>query len=138
MSLFSLLIRRKQPEAPFDPYPEKIDYMPARPYLVLYADVPFFSDPECRIEVRDARLVVLQCEDRRQKQRPIECMPTLKKYRQGQWVLWEINHKRQWERAWFVDPGTGQKTLAWALAVEFLGKVVNETVAASTAESEAR
>ncbi len=131
MSLLSMLLQRKRPEAPFDPKPEEIDYVPVRPYRVIYADLPFYSDPECKMEVKDARLVVLRCEDRRQKHETIECMPTLKNYKPGQLLLWEINPRKQWEAAWYADPATGEKAKAWVLAAEFLGKVV--TARASTA-----
>jgi hypothetical protein len=135
MSLLDTLFRRKQPEDPFNPDPGEVDVMPVRPYRILHADLPFYSDPGCRTEVPGARLMVLQCEDPRQKQRTIECMPTRKKYRKGQLVRWDINHKQQWEKAWYINPDTGQSDLAWALAMEFLGPVVNERVAASALES---
>ncbi len=125
MSLLSMLFQRKRPEAPFDPNPEEIDYMPVRPYRVIHADLPFYSDQECKMEVRDARLIVLRCEDQGQKHETIECMPTLKNYRPGQLLLWDINPRRQWEAAWYVDSATGESVKAWVLAVEFLGKVVN-------------
>jgi hypothetical protein len=135
MSLLAALFRPKQPEEPFNPDPGEMDAMPVRPYRVLHADLPFYSDPECKIEVPGARLIVLQCEDSRQKQRTIECMPTMKRYRKGQLVRWDINHKQQWEKAWYINPDTGQSERAWALAMEFLGPVANERVAASALES---
>ena len=104
--------------------------MPVRPYRVIYADLPFYSDPQCKMEVKDARLVVLRCGDQRQTHEAIECMPTLKKYRPGQLLLWDINPRRQWEAAWYVDPATGESARAWVIAVEFLGKVVNGRAAA--------
>lgn len=137
MSLLAALFWRKQPEIPFDPNPCEVDSMPVRPYRVLHADLPFYSDAECKIEVSGARLIVLQCEDPRQEQRTIECMPTLKKYRQGRLVRWEIKHKRQWDKAWYINPDTGQSERAWGLATEFIGPLVNEKIAASARETKA-
>jgi hypothetical protein len=91
---------------------------------VLHADLPFYADPECRREVRDARLVVLRCEDPAQTFHPIECMPVLKKYSAGQTVSWDINHKRLWDAAWYRNPDTAAVEKAWAQSVEFTGKVV--------------
>jgi hypothetical protein len=124
MPLLRALFGRKK-AAPFDPSPEVLDAMPARPYRVLHADLPFYSDPECGIEVRGARLVVLQCEDPVQQHHPVECMPALKDYRKGQVVRWDTNHKRVWDAAWYVNPETGSKEKAWAHAVEFMGGVYN-------------
>lgn len=123
MSLRKALFGGKKQQESFDPNPESIDVMPARPYRVLHADLPFFADPECRSQVRGARLVILQCEDPLQKQRTIECMPAVRDYRQGQIVQWDINHKCLWDGAWYVNPDTGNKEKAWARAVEFAGKV---------------
>jgi hypothetical protein len=138
MFRLTALFRPKKAEIPFDPVPETIDAMPLRPYTVLHSDLPFFADPECRKEVGGACLIVLRCEDQRQEERPVECMPTRKHYRKGQLVRWDINHKRQWETAWYVDPDTGRKERAWAMAVEFIGPVVSERVAATRLESEPR
>ncbi len=135
MSLLSALFRGKQPEVPFDPNPGIADFMPVRPYRVLRADLPFYSDPHCKSEIQGARLIILRCEDPRQKHETTECMPTLKKYRDGQLVLWEINPKQQWEQAWYVNPGTGQREKAWSLAVEFNGRVVGEKISAAASVS---
>jgi len=109
-----------QAVAGIDPNPEVIHEMPIRPYLVLHADLPFFSDPDCTREVKDARLVVIRSEDPRQEHHPVECMPTRKRYEVGQILRWEINHKKQWGDSWYVNPATGLKEKAWARAVELI------------------
>ena len=124
MSIFSALLGRKKAVEIFDPNPEVIHEMPARPYTVLHDLQPFYSDAECRLEVQGARLVVLRSDDPRQKQHPVECVPTRKRYARGQILMWEINHKLQWEDAWYVNPETGKKEKAWTRAVEFLGRIV--------------
>lgn len=124
MSLLASLFGRKKTEETFSREPEVRHGMPARPYRVLHAGLPFYSDPECKVEVPDARLVVVQCEDPAQNLKPIECMPTRKVYAANQILTWEINPKRMWEGAWFNNPENNQIEKAWAQAVEFIGKVV--------------
>jgi len=124
MSLKGLLFGRGRQEQAFDPNPGTAATMPARPYRVLHADVPFYSDPEGRESVKDARLLVLRCEDPNQKHTVIECMPTMKRYSQGQTVTWELNNKKIWESAWYVNPDTGKTEKAWTHAVEFAGRIV--------------
>ena len=123
MSLLRLLFRRKGSRV-FDPRPKVTDEMPARPYRVLHANVPFYSDSDCRNEVPGARLVVLQCEDPCQTERPVECMPALKEYSPGQVVTWELNNDILWETAWYRNPATGLAEKAWSQAVEFIGRVI--------------
>lgn len=123
MSIWRLLFRRKK-GAVFSPLPDITHEMPERPYLVLQADQRFFADPNCKIEVADARLVTLRCEDPRQKHKTIENMPTRKNYQEGQLVTWEIYNKKVWEACWYRSPETGKIEKAWSHAVEFTGKVI--------------
>ncbi len=123
MSILKALFSSKPPEPVFDPNPDAVRAMPARPYRVLHAGLPFYSDAECNTEVKDARLIVLRSEDPKQDHHPVECMPTRKIYAKDQVLQWEINHKRQWAESWYVNPDTGHSEKAWTRAVEFLGKV---------------
>jgi hypothetical protein len=133
MSLLAALLKRKKSEEVFDPNPIETDEMPARPYRVLYADLPFYTDPDCRMEVRGARLVVIQCNDPAQKQRPTECMPVVKRYRPGDIVWWDLDNKKQWQEAWYVNPESGNKEKAWSLSVAFQGRVVRRPPTAAAA-----
>ncbi len=122
MSLIKTLFGKKK-EAPFDPNPETLESMPLRPYRVLHADLPFYSDPDCRTEVQEARLLILRCEDPAQQHHPVECMPALKNYQKGQIARWDTNHKRVWGEAWYVNPESGAREKAWSQAVEFTGGI---------------
>ena len=108
----------------FDPNPEVLHTMPARPYRVLHADLAFYSDPECKRQVNDARLVVLRSEDPRQQHQVQDCLPTRKKYEVGQIVDWDLNNKRIWQDNWYINPETGKAEVAWVQAVEFTGRVI--------------
>jgi hypothetical protein len=123
MSFFAGRKSSNNPEM-YDPNPEVTETMPARPYKVLYVDLTFCSDPECKSPVEGARLVVLRSEDPRQPHQVQECMPTRKKYSVGQVVQWDLNNKKIWQDSWYRNPETGNTEKAWIQAVEFVGKVV--------------
>lgn len=124
MSHSSQPVRPGQAEASNNSNPEVIHEMPARPYRILHADLPFYSDPDCLNEVEGKRLIVLRCEDPKQKQNVVECMPTSKRYVQGQIVSWDIDPKKLSAASWYRNPDSGNKARAWAQSVEFIGKVV--------------
>jgi hypothetical protein len=113
-----------QTDEAFDPDPGITNEMPARPYRVLHADLPLYSDPECKMKVKDASLIVLKSEDPKQQFAVQECMPTRKKYQIGQLVRWDLNNKEMWQNCWYKDPDSGSITMAWVQAVEFIGKIV--------------
>ncbi len=124
MSLLSMLFRRRRQPEIFDPNPREVSEMPARPYTVLQAGLQFYSDPDCRIEVSGATMLIIRSDDPAQKHHPVECIPTTRNYRAGDIVSWEINYARQWASAWYFDPDTREKKKAWARAVEFVGNIV--------------
>jgi hypothetical protein len=123
MALFSGRKRTEVTEVA-DPNPGTREDMPARPYRVLYADLEFCSDPECKMRVKDARLIVLRSEDPKQQHQIQECMPTRKKYQPGQLVEWDLNNKQIWQESWYRNPETGKAEKTWTQAVEFIGRVV--------------
>jgi hypothetical protein len=124
MSLWRLLFRKKEPTPIFDPTPELTETAVTRPYVVLHANIPFYEDSECRKEVTGARLVILRCDDSRQRHVTVETMPSRKNYTQGQRVTWDLNNKKIWNDCWFRNPESGKVEKAWAQAVEFAGKVI--------------
>ncbi len=112
-------------EKDLDQNPGTIYKMPARPYRVVHTGLPFYSDPECKMKVQDANLIVLQSEDPKQKHPVQECLPTRKKYRIGQLVQWDLNNKKVWQNCWYKNPESGAAEKAWVQAVEFIGKIIN-------------
>ena len=108
----------------FDPNPGITHEMPARPYRVLRAELPFYSDPECKVKIHDASLIVLKSEDPEQKHSVQECMPTRKKYEIGQLVQWELNNKKIWQNCWYKNPESGAPEKVWVQAVEFIGRII--------------
>ena len=108
----------------FESDPGITNQMPARPYRVVRADLPFYSDPECRMKVENANLIVLKSEDPKQQFSVQECMPTRKKYQIGQLVRWDLNNKKIWQSCWYKNPDSDSPEKAWVQAVEFIGKIV--------------
>ena len=108
----------------FDSNPGSIDWMPARPYRVLYADLPFYSDAECKSQTEGVHMIIIKSEDPKQTHQVRECMPTRKSYKAGQLVQWDLNPKQIWQSSWYKNPETGKIEEAWVQAVEFIGKIV--------------
>jgi len=116
---------RKKAEEPVDLSPDETDEMPIVPYRVLYSDIPFYSDPECKNEVPEARIAILEMLDPDDKVKELDVVPVLKKYKPGQLLRWNLNNKTEWEESWYRHPKTGQIERAWSLHVEFTGAVIS-------------
>lgn len=106
--------------------PEETDSMPVVPYRVVHADIPFYSDSECKNEVIDGTIVILESLDPEDPYPEMDIMPTRKQYSPGQLVNWDLNNKKQWEENWFKHPGTGEVEYAWILHVEFTGRLISD------------
>jgi hypothetical protein len=117
--------------------PEIVDEMPAIPHRVLYADLPFYSDPECTQEVKDGRLMILEAIDPDDPIKELDVVPTRKKYAVGQLLAWDLYKDKMWETCWYRHPETGNIERAWKLHVEFIGKVVSERAQAAFREEDA-
>jgi len=121
-------------EANFDPNPGQINEMPTLPHRILYAGVPFYSDPECKQQVTDGTLVVLRPLDPDDPVQELDIAPTRRNYQAGQIVTWDLNNKKLWEKSWYRNPESGAIEQAWIYHVEFIGKIVSPDVVAANAE----
>jgi len=121
-------------QANFDPNPGQTNELPALPHRVLYSNIPFYSDPECKQQVTDGTILILQSLDPDDPVQELDIAPTRKSYQSGQIVAWDLNNKKLWEKAWYRDPETGEIEQAWTFHVEFIGKVVNQEVVTANAE----
>ena len=104
--------------------PGETDEMPIVPYRVLYTDIPFYSDPECKNEVPEAKIAILEMLDPDDELKELDVVPVQKKYEPGQLVRWELNNKTMWDESWYRHPDTGQIERAWSHHVEFIGQIV--------------
>ena len=105
---------------------QETNQLPVVPYRVLYAEIPFYSDSECRDQVPDARVVILKALDPDNSYVEPDVVPTLKKYKTGQLLDWSLDNKRVWEECWYRNPETNKIEQAWTLHVEFIGKQISE------------
>jgi len=126
MGLIKKLLKRKPKEILVETVPATTDWMPVVPYRVLHNEIPFYSDPECKQEVPDAKIVILEALDPDDSYKELDVLPTLKKYEIGQLVDWNLNNKRIWEKSWYQNPETTKIERAWILHIEFVGNVVSE------------
>lgn len=106
--------------------PRETNQMPAVPYRVLHSELPFYSDPECKQQVPDARIAILEALDPDISYTELDIVPTLKKYKAGQLVNWSLNNKRLWEECWYENPETDKIEQAWTLHVEFVGELISD------------
>jgi hypothetical protein len=106
--------------------PQHSDEMPVVPYRVLYADIPFYSDPECTKEVVAAKIAILEALDPDDAFRELDVVPSLNRYEPGQLVRWSLDNKNLWEESWYKNPETGQIERAWTIHVEFIGQVLTQ------------
>ncbi|MDA2928546.1 hypothetical protein MYX84_01145 [Acidobacteria bacterium AH-259-O06] len=109
-----------------DPNPSVTDQMPTVPYRVLYTNIPFYSDTECKNEVAEAKIVILEALDPDEPYKELDIAPTLKNYKPGQLVTWTSNNKKLWEESWYKHPETGQIEQAWTFHVGFTGELISE------------
>ena len=109
-----------------DTSPEQTDQFPQVPYRVLHANVPFYSDPECKNEVKGARITILEALDPDDEFRELDIVPTRTEYRQGQLLTWSLNNKQIWEESWYKHPETQQIERVWARHVEFTGELISK------------
>ncbi len=105
--------------------PEETDDMPVVPYRVVHAGIPFYSDPECKNEVSDGTIVIVDPLDPDDPYREMDIMPTLAQYSPGQLVDWNLDNKEQWEDNWFRHPETNKIEQAWTLHVAFTGRLIS-------------
>ncbi len=105
--------------------PEETEDMPIVPYRVVHAGIPFYSDPDCKNEVSDGTIVIVESLDPDDPYPEMDIMPTHVQYSPGQLVDWNLNNKRQWEDNWFRHPETKNIERAWTLHVEFTGRLIS-------------
>ena len=104
--------------------PGTTEEMPVVPYRVMYCNLPFYSDAECKHQVDGASITVLRPLDP-EIFGTLDVVPTTKYYQIGQYLSWKLNKENLWEDCFFRNPETGQIEQAWTVHVEFVGDVIS-------------
>jgi hypothetical protein len=105
--------------------PQITDKIPLVPFKVIEAGIPFYSDPECENEVRDAQIVIIQALDPEDDIQELDIVPSTQMYQPGQYVSFGLEHKKVWSECWYRDPQSGEITQAWKVHVNFIGDVIS-------------
>ena len=113
------------PEVPPKTSLDETDDMPVIPYRVVYVDLPFYSDRECKKTVEEATIAVLEALDPDGSYPELDVVPTRNNYEPGQIVTWMLNNKKMWEESWYKNPESGQIEAAWKSHVEFIGQLIS-------------
>lgn len=105
--------------------PVQTDKVPLVPFKVLETGIPFYRDPECRQQVTDATLMLIQALDPDDEIQERELVPTTKQYRVGDYVTMLLDNKKLWEDCYYRDPHSGEIQKAWRIHVNFIGEVIS-------------
>lgn len=124
--------KKKQTTDTLDP--NQTDKVPVVPFKIIEADIPIYSDPECKQEVEEGKILILLGLDPEEQVVEEEIVPTRLRYKKDQYVTWSFNSKKVWEDCWYRDPRNGEITKAWGLHVEFVGAVITPEAVAKDRE----
>lgn len=119
------MFKRKSPAKEISTAPGETNEMPVVPYRVLYAGLPFYSDPECRNEIPDAKIAILKPLDPDGRFGELDVVPSRKAYQPGQLVKWWLNKDKMWEECWYRNPETGQIERLFIAHIEFVGPLIS-------------
>jgi hypothetical protein len=103
--------------------------VPRPKYVVRRANLPLYSDANCRVERPDVRGVWLETFDAEGISQGVRMHPsTQKHFSEGMSVGWEwANDRRQsWDETWYKHPDTGKCTPGWSGSMEFIGRDINQ------------
>jgi hypothetical protein len=93
-------------------------------HRVYKAGVDLFADRECRSLMADVKGVIIEKVGPRGNRIEARVLPTSNPeyYAEGNRVSWAWDVSKLWPTAYYVDPDTGEKRMAWESSSEFSGK----------------
>lgn len=101
--------------------------IPQEHHVVQHADVPIFEDSALTKPLSDVRAVILESTSPGGATKRRDVFPTTKRhFQKGKAVGWEWNLSRKFEAAWYRDPESGEVRRAWAGALEFTGRNLDD------------
>lgn len=96
--------------------------IPRETNRVAYADVPIFSDLECRTAVKVGKAVILETTHPDGRTKSFRVYPTTRSYVPGQTLSWEWDGSKRWGTCWYRDPRTNETKAGWSGSLEFAGR----------------
>ncbi len=117
--------------------PTTTDEPAAIPHKVLHVGIPFYTDQECRQQVPNATILILEPIDPDDDIKELDVVPTTRHYQVGQLVQWLLYKDNVWEECWYRNPETGAIERAWKRCVEFTGPVLSDKAVAELVQQQA-
>lgn len=86
-----------------------------------------FSDPECKVLIKDSKGIILETMSPGGTAKSYRIFPTTRDhFIKGKQVAWEWNMGRTWNAAWYINPETNLPEKAWEGSAEFIGRHIEE------------
>lgn len=102
--------------------------LPSSVYVVLYADVPLYSDPEGKRLVSNATGLIIRTTITATGRVMRQVFPTTRTgyYKRGMVLTWEWRNHPKWGATWYRDPETHKIKLAFLGSLDFVPRDVKE------------
>lgn len=96
--------------------------------IVYHPGVVLYEDEQCNNVREGVKGLILETTSSDGSKTFKRIFPTRQDsyYKKGERVTWEWNLSHVWNKTWYINPDTNEKTLAWASAGEFTGRHVDE------------
>ncbi len=102
--------------------------IPHETNVVYRTGVDLYRDKDCNVKRVDVSGIILETRSPGGAKIDYRIFPTTKPayYTIGKKVAWEWNLTNIWGPSWYFDPISGDKTVAWLSAGEFVGRHIEE------------
>jgi hypothetical protein len=101
--------------------------IPRETNVVVHTGVKVFQDSICTRPLPGVAGVMLESESAGGLLRALRIFPTTQQhFQQGKRVAWEWNNNNAWGEAWYIDPVSDEKKLAWSSSLEFVGRHLDD------------
>jgi hypothetical protein len=95
--------------------------------IIYHPGVYVYEDRDCKFVRKNILGVMLETVDSTNNNKFYRIFPTTREdYRKGERVSWEWNMKLVVGESWYKHPETGQISIAWSSAAEFVGNHLND------------
>ncbi len=105
-----------------------LNAIPRERHYVKATEIDLYSDPDCTQLIENVKGIMLRNVAPGGIDERVQVFPTTKirYYQIGQEVSWEWSFYNTWKDAWYIDPESNEKKLAWNSSAEFVGRHMSE------------